>query len=184
MNSELAFNLHPGAPTSIRVASEAPEDLSHAVELCFPMETVDAVLLWHGHQIRIGYKYDVSVILEPLVDMLEACLESSPEHTFFGSDTLTADFRLSYRDEEVVISANWESTLGPPLSVLNQEPTVIIKKTRFLECWARLLSVTANAVRESNIASYVREDLASLDNLLNRIAARNTKTSSDRNFGR
>ena len=78
----MKFLIQSGNPLWSPPDELAAEYLSEAIEAIFPMDTEDAVMIWGDESVSLSYKYDMSVIIEGALFMLEALTaENSGEET-------------------------------------------------------------------------------------------------------
>lgn len=163
------FEIDPGRPQpNVGVAGLAA-DLSEAVQMCFPMDTVDARLQWGGVSIPLSYKYDLSVIVEDVVELLEHCFQGCPVDIRFGSDTFNASWSIRPQGEVVGITAEWESVVGDTEDELNRMPTQIVPKQHFLEQWSHLLGVMLAGLERTDVAIEDEQLLEAVKTLVQRI---------------
>jgi hypothetical protein len=148
MTSIGLFGIETGSPKVNTNIAGFAEDICEAIQIAFPLETEDALLRWGKSEVPISYKYDLSVILEDVVDMLEWCKQpSTPSLDIdFGSDTFGAEWRLERRADSLSITATWRSVSGGHEDELNQLGPTIVSCARFVEEWIGLLGVALVAV--------------------------------------
>lgn len=135
------FRIHPGHPRpNVGVAGIAA-DLSEAIAMCFPIDAADAEFVLRDVSVPLNYKYDLSVIVEDIVDLLEHCLRQESAKVRLCSDTFNVSLSVRPKAESVALRADWHSVVGNKEKQLNEIPTVIVPARHFLEQWARLLEV-------------------------------------------
>lgn len=69
--------LNPGKPVSTGYFDPEDETLGEMIETIFPLDTDDLVLDWSGIQFELNYKYDISMMLEDILPLLQE-LRSTP----------------------------------------------------------------------------------------------------------
>src|SRR5437016_710667 len=110
MNFEIqACNPKTRKPTEIRV-----EDLAAAIQAVFRLDSEDAILFWNWVPVRISYKYDLSVMIDDLLTLLNDLLSvpGGRRSVYWGSNTFQAEWHLVWADGRVAITAQWESVAG------------------------------------------------------------------------
>ncbi|MGB1251050.1 MAG: hypothetical protein ACPG8W_10580, partial [Candidatus Promineifilaceae bacterium] len=73
----MQFFIQSCAPSTIVPNDATFYDLSHLIQSIFPMKTDNLFLIWNSVPIRLGYKYDISVIIDTLMPVLQRMLQSS-----------------------------------------------------------------------------------------------------------
>jgi hypothetical protein len=148
------FYINPGRPTVEKPATAAAADFAEAIEVAFPMQTEDAVLHWYNAKISVGYKYDLSVIVEDIVDMLEF-VTSAVQGTIdvaFPSDTFSSTWKLECSAPGMVAHVAWESlSRNERAAAVAQPRSVSLSRQDFSAQWLKLLEVAVRAVRESGV---------------------------------
>ena len=162
----MSFQIQPGNPKTQKPADHAVEDLSEAIEEIFRADE-DALLWWNGLPVKISYKYDLSVLVDDLLPLLDKLLSSptGTQHVYWGSNTFRAQWDLQWATQELEIQARWESVAGNYEELLNARPTVKIDQMLFVQEWQALLHKVLLKVSQANLEL---EDDASLQ-LLHKI---------------
>ena len=147
------FEIKPGVPRPGEIAGGAADDLSDAVQTAFPLETDDAIVLWNGVAIPLSYKYDVSIILEDVIGMLESCRIGAARTIYvnFGSDTFNADWTVQLREDSVAVTAVWNSVVGDREAELNKCSTLVINRDDFTSQWLGVLCRAIEGVKAARI---------------------------------
>jgi hypothetical protein len=142
------FRIEKGSPKVNTNIAGFAEDIGEAIQIAFPLETEDAMLHWGERKVPISYKYDLSVILEDVVGMLEWCKRSSSTSldVDFGSDTFAAEWHLERQRDSLSITVLWRSVSGDHEEELNQYGPVLIQCSRFVNEWNAVLRVALSGV--------------------------------------
>ncbi|MFD7628296.1 hypothetical protein ACFV7Q_20025 [Streptomyces sp. NPDC059851] len=122
-----------------RIASAA--DLADAVAEMYSSESEDAVLVWNQVPVRLTYRYNIAVMLDDLVPLLEEVRrpEFSGAEVFWGSDTFSAEWKLTREGGDLRIRARWHSTLGNHESLLAERGDVVVGAEDFVGEWSKVL---------------------------------------------
>ena len=144
-------------------------DLAEAIQLSFPLDTDDAVLQWNQVSIPISYKYDISVILEDVLELLESCLKGRSVEISFGSDTFSSNWKVTPVDGKVSISAYWVSVVGGVEGDLNKEPDLVVAKMHFVQQWSRLIEIALDGIKQTELQIEDLQLLYRAEALLNRV---------------
>ena len=105
----------PGQPDYYKGLKVKAEDLSAAIEEVYPMDAMDAILVWNGLPVSLNYKYDISVCIEEILDLVFFLKMpvSSTKEIMFPSNTFLVEWKLNVNVESVTIKANWHSAVHP-----------------------------------------------------------------------
>ncbi|MEU2827832.1 hypothetical protein ABZ667_04060 [Streptomyces lavendulae] len=116
-------------------------DLADAVGEMYSCEAEDAVLVWNRLPIRLTYRYDIAVLLDDLVPLLEEVRRPgfSGTEVFWGSDTFRAEWKLTPEGGGLRIRARWHSTLGNHESSLTERGDVTVGAKEFVGAWCKVL---------------------------------------------
>ncbi len=138
------------------------DDLREAIEDIFVMDTEDAILNWNGVPIALSYKYDISVIVDDLIEMLSVITSSSVgEHSVsWPSNTFRASWRLTWGEGLLTCAATWHSVSGGVEELLAQTGSISMPTADFLAEWRAPLERVIGGLRK---AGYRPEFLAAFD---------------------
>ena len=108
------FHIQVSNPLFLSSSSEIVSDLAEAIQVVFPIDTEDAFIVWNYTYIPLGYKYDLSVIIDDLLPMLSDLItqKEGSYRACFGSDTFNAEWNLEWYDEKLYIAAKWNNLAG------------------------------------------------------------------------
>lgn len=141
----MKFLIQPGNPLWNPSDELAAEDLSEAIEAIFPMDTEDAMMIWGDASVSLSYKYDMSVIIEDVLFMLEALTthHSGEETVFFSSDTFTAEWHLKWHGGVLFIHPVWKSVSGNKQAKLSELGVMEVSAHHFFRQWTAVRTVMA-----------------------------------------
>ena len=110
---------------------------------------------WHHICIPLSYKYDVAIIFDDIIYMVEQLLDNpSGELTIaWPSNAFRTEWRICWTDDRVVVASSWEQIPGKGVAAsLNLAGELKLSKCQFLGEWAELVrkinEVLVNAVGE------------------------------------
>ncbi len=137
----MRFCIQISNPRTVPCKSKKFDDLSDAIEEVYPMYTEDLYIQWNHISIRLEYKYDISVIIQDILEMLKTVLasEQGSHKVMFGSNTFCANWELEWDSEEMLIKSNWSGVMGDIENILNERSKLNISKKQFLSEWKMLL---------------------------------------------
>jgi hypothetical protein len=119
----------------------------------FAASTEDAVLTWNYVPVLLGYKYNLSVMLPEILDMLEACTATPEgEHIVqFGSDSFLVDWRLRWSGGQLALHGSWSCIRGNYQALLNERPDISLPLDEFTAEWKAVLERIVGAIDASGI---------------------------------
>jgi hypothetical protein len=135
------FAIQVSNPAILSVKKKRQEDLAEALNAIFPDKTEEAYILWNWVPVRVSYKYDLSVMIEDILNMLIflTASESGSYRVSFGSSTLNAEWQLNWNDNQLTIFSNWHSPADFYTDLLNSRNKLEINRDAFLWEWKAVL---------------------------------------------
>ncbi|MFI3230939.1 MAG: hypothetical protein R3Y29_05265 [bacterium] len=133
MNKELYFNINARVPNNNSVFDKDDTKLSEAIYTIFPLKTENAILFWGEEQIELSYKYDFSIMIEDILEMIfnlqtQTVGEWSVD---WSSNTLTTNWNLIWSEKNLEITAVWREEFNTT-SYLKGNNIIKIDKYIFL----------------------------------------------------
>ena len=167
----MQFAIQVGNPTILAAQAKELEDLSEAIEELFPMDTENVILYWNWIPVRIGYRYDFSYLIDKLLPLLSAILQSDQGQyqVSWTSTTFYAHWYLTWDEHQMTIEAEWLRVVGKYESFLNNHDTVRTSKDAFLREWKGLLSKLIEAINLTAIQIEAEEELQTLYQIYEKI---------------
>lgn len=138
----MAFVLQVSNPATQPPRPAKVADLAQAVEAIYPMMTEDAVFIWNFYPLLVGYKYDLSVMIDDLLPMLSQILdlESGEYVVHWGSDTFRDIWRLRWDNDQLTAEIDWQGDLGDRAEFFQGLAVVNMARADFLAEWKMLLT--------------------------------------------
>lgn len=135
----MGFSIRAGCPALRRCESAA--DMADAVGEMYSSEAEDALLVWNLVPVRLSYGYDLAVLVDDLVPLLEEIQrpEFLEAEVFWGSDTFSAEWRMAREGDSLRIRARWYSTLGNHEALLAERGDAVVGTCLFVSEWAKVL---------------------------------------------
>lgn len=160
----MQFAIQVGHPTILYPETRPAPDLAYAIEELFPMDTEELILHWNNIPVRIGYKYELSVLIDDLLPLLSAILRTDQGRYKVAWDdpSFSAYWFLAWDKDQMTIEAEWHSVAGDYEALLNNHNCVKISKDAFLAEWKGLLSKLIQAINLTDLQIEVREELETL----------------------
>ncbi|WP_141578035.1 hypothetical protein [Actinomadura sp. WMMA1423] len=135
----MSFWLQTGNPETLEVGSG--EDMADATGQMYPMGTEDAILFWNRVPVRLEYRYDIPVLLDDLVSLLEEVQspEFSQTEVYWGSDTFSAEWNIVRDGDSLRIDSRWNGVHGSYESLLNDRSQLTVRIDSFVAEWLKVL---------------------------------------------
>ncbi len=139
MKATRSFAIQAGRP-ALRECRRAA-DMRDAVGEMYALGVEDAILVWNRVPVRLSYGYDVAILLDDLVPLLEEVRrpEFSDAEVFWGSDTFSAEWKIVREDDLLRIRARWHSVLGNYESLLTERGDAVVHTEVFVSEWSKVL---------------------------------------------
>ncbi|MEV0663980.1 hypothetical protein ACIBI3_16055 [Actinomadura luteofluorescens] len=133
------FWLQTGSPETLQL--ESAEDMADATEQMYPMGTEDAILFWNRVPVRLDYRYDIPVLLDDLVPLLEEVQnpEFSQTKVHWGSDTFSTEWNIARNEDSLRIDSRWDSVHGSYEFLLNERSQLTVRIDSFVAEWLKVL---------------------------------------------
>jgi len=128
----MQFAIQVGNPTILQPETNPSPDLAYTIEEFFPIHTEDLILYWNWIPVRIGYKYDLSVLIDELLPLLSAILQSDQGEyqVSWDSTSFLGYWYLTWDERLMTIEAEWLRVVGKYEGLLNNHDTVRTSKDR------------------------------------------------------
>lgn len=146
----MSFYIQSGNPMIQCIANCNDKSLADAIESMFPLNTESAVLMWNHISIPLSYKYDISYMMEDilvLLNMLQS-REKGELTICWLPDTFRCDWTIRWDAEELNIHSRWENTVGNLEMLLNERPTISLKKDDFIKEWKSILGIVITGLNK------------------------------------
>lgn len=164
----MKFAIQTSNPKPTRMVSSSDATLGEAIETMFPLLTEFAIIIWNNVYVPITYKYDVSIIINDVIEMVTAIgdRETGLMTIDWPSNTFQARWALTWTANNVTINSSWGSVIGGTEALLNAASTLTIEKEAFLAEWGNLLRMLNALILKFSDGIKVEFDLS----VLNRVA--------------
>ncbi|UKS27376.1 hypothetical protein LOZ80_00010 [Paenibacillus sp. HWE-109] len=145
------FWIQTSSPNCTGIFDEDDQNLSNAIETIFPMMTEKAIMVWKTIYIPLCYKYDISCMIDDILEILEK-LRSSPSGEIsvnWASNTFANVWHIRWLEEQVEITSEWGSVLGHTEQLLDSKGAISLSKQSFISEWKRVLFNIISGLQES-----------------------------------
>ena len=164
LNKNFMFSIQIGDPVTTEFCDPNDKNIEEAIETIFPLDNEFAFIIWNYIFIPITYKYDVSVMIN---DVLYILNEVRSKHAgrlevHWASNTFSSVWNIKFGASKVEIKSVWYDTLGRLKNLLNEYSFIEVEKISFIEEWSKMLKFLLEKLKKSG---YTVDMLADMDNL-------------------
>lgn len=126
--------------------------IGELLEDVFFLNTEQCIMYWNHICIPLSYKYDISIILDDIIFMIEELSKATDGHLEIDwpSNTFSAKWRISWVNENIKIISEWYCIVGNIENELNKVNNINIKKSKFLAEWKKLIEKIIEVTNETN----------------------------------
>lgn len=158
------FSIQASNPRALSSFQAEDEGLVDAIQTVFPLESEFAFIIWNWVYVPVSYKYDFSLMIEDVINLLEAMMAASNGELAisWASNTFSATWKVSW-EQETTVAATWDSTLGDTASLLRERSSLTVPTQDFIAEWKRPLELVGNALVT---AGYKARELPGLERLV------------------
>lgn len=158
------FVIQVSNPRMLGAYNSEARSLSDALQEVFPMATEDVYLGWGPVPIPLNYKYDVSLMAEGAVNLIEAMLGSTTGAWSIGwpSNTFDCTWDVVWADGRVEVRTSWRNVNVPFVDELNRVGPLSSDCEQFIAEWKALFELLYRALTE---AGYRESQIRKLENL-------------------
>ena len=161
----MEFWIQASCPKYTKSFDSDDESLSDAIQTVFPMLTEKAFLIWKAIYIPLCYKYDISIMANDILDMLENLINKSTGDMsiHWASDTFANVWMLEWNNDYLEIEAQWNSVIGGTEQILSTKGSIKIPKQRFIAEWGGILNNVIIGLKQSG---YTEDKLCGMSKLI------------------
>jgi len=132
------FALTSGVPALVAARDESDTTLSDAVQTIFPLDE-RAFLEWNGLTLPLNYKYDISLMLEDIVDMVLAIRNTAAGQLQVDWPSSGFPFHWTIKWNASEIEVHAQPRHEPGAVDLKGREWIRVDRGSFLEAWQALL---------------------------------------------
>jgi hypothetical protein len=168
------FAVQASNPRTLRRFEQDDRTLFDAIQTVFPIETEFAFIVWNWVYIPITYKYDVCLLIDDIIELLELVLSNDSGRRIiqWPSNTFAGTWAVEWTGDGITLDAQWECVLGEIEAILADRPVVIMTRHDFVSEWKRLLETVAEALSSAGYSTRQISGFARLNALIARIPKR------------
>lgn len=142
MDKNLNFKIETGNPRNNSIFDNEDSKLSEAIYTIFPLETEDAVLYWGDEKILLSYRYDISTIIDDIIQMIFTLMSNGSGRAFidWSSNTFAVNWKIEWDEELLEIEAQWREEFNAT-NYLKNNNVLKIEKQQFLKEWRKIIEI-------------------------------------------
>ncbi len=137
------------------------ESLPDAIEELFPLDNEFAFIAWKGIFVPIGYRYDLSVMVRDILDLVERLTSAAGSRDTFeihwASQSFASVWTVSRSGDEVAVRAEWRDVIGKTEELLNSSGAVEVRTEEFVREWQKILQVLTDRLLRTSWGNEVLE---------------------------
>ena len=142
METVFSFKIDAGNPRNSSAYDATDATLSEAIYTIFPMDTEDAMLFWGDEGIPLSYRYDISTMIDDILEMLSA-LQSNDTGTWsvaWSSNTFAGTWDFKWFENSLDIKAYWREEFEAS-EYLKTHTALKVERTQFINEWKKITRV-------------------------------------------
>lgn len=140
---KLNFYIQASNPRTQNVKNFDDVNLSDAIESIFLLNTEKAILVWNYISIPLSYKYDISYMMDDLLELLHylQSVDNGKMTIHWLPDTFRCDWSIVWNHGQMDIQSHWECTVGSLETLLNNHSRISIPVKHFISEWREVLNI-------------------------------------------
>jgi hypothetical protein len=138
--------------------------LSDILESMYHQNSEKAIITWNNIYIPLSYKYDISIMIDDIIYMLNSIIANDEGNIKFDwpSSTFDVNWEITWDKDSLRIVSHWNQVLGELNGLLNAKNVIQIKKSAFLNEWKMLLRTLHAHLQKSNVEKHFYIQLENL----------------------
>ncbi len=163
---KMNFWIQAGCPRATLNHDNDDETLCEALETIYPLWSESATIIWKGIYIPLSYKYDLSVIIVDLIDILNnlILLENGRHEINWPSNSFSAIWTFYWGNKDnLEIDAKWEFLTGGIEILLSRHRKISLNKIEFIYEWKQIFF---NVIKGLKKAGYDEESIPEMKKLI------------------
>lgn len=163
MEKVLDFKVEASNPRNNSIFDNEDTKLSEAIYTIFPLETEDAILSWGEASIPLSYRYDISTIIDDVIQMVFTLQNNSDGQWFvdWPSNTFATNWALEWSGDNLRIMAAWRKEFQAE-NYLKEHSVLNLKKRLFLGEWKKIIDVLLENLKNCGYTGESLIDMAGL----------------------
>src|SRR5438128_712566 len=123
-----SFIIQASNPRSVADHDAGDDSLDDAIETVFPLHTEHALLAWNHIYVPLSYKYDFAVIINDVLDIIQAIQTSAQgsHSVHWPSNTFAAIWNMQWDQGMIAVQSKWNCVLGETEAMLAGRPVIRI----------------------------------------------------------
>ena len=145
----LNFKINTCIPKNNLAFDNEDIKVSEAIYTIFPLETEDAVLFWGKEQILLSYRYDISTMIDDIIQMIFNLKNQNVREwsVDWPSNTFACNWKIKWINDSLEIVSNWREEFNAT-EYLRKNNVIKIGKTEFLNEWKNIIDILIHHLTE------------------------------------
>ncbi len=162
------FKIQLNNPIVLITTLEEDTHIGMATETIFPMDTEDAFMIWNNISIPITYKYDVSIMLNDMIDIIKFMKDENKNKmsNHWASNTFVSEWFLTKNSGQVHIESNWGDTHGNLGSQLNENSELTLDANHFVAELKSMICFVKKCLEKAGYSSKNLKDFYLLEEIV------------------
>ena len=171
MRNHFNFYIQANNPRVLKEHDLEDKNISDAMETIFPLYTESAVMMWNHICVPLSYKYDISYMMDDILDLLDDLLQVKEGRRGISllPDTFRSDWDIVWGSGQIRIISHWESVTGNLEGLLNANNRVSLKIAEFISEWKQILYIVLKGLEDNGYMESGIVNLKRLKQQYNRI---------------
>lgn len=171
MRNHFNFYIQANNPRVLKEHDLEDKNISDAMETIFPLYTESAVMMWNHICVPLSYKYDISYMMDDILDLLDDLLQvkEGKRGIYWLPDTFRSDWDIVWGSGQIRIISHWESVTGNLEGLLNANNRVSLKIAEFISEWKQILYIVLKGLEDNGYMESGIVNLKRLKQQYNRI---------------
>lgn len=155
------FIIQSSNPRTETACDHDDASLSDAIQTVFPMDTERMLMVWNGIYVPLGYKYDISLMVDDILDLCGDMIAAKEGHrrVCWPSNSFAAVWDIRWGSDMVTVESQWNRVVGGTEAMLAARSCIFIPQRDFLAEWKLPLEIVGDALRK---AGYTQEQIPRL----------------------
>jgi len=164
METNFDFKINACSPKNNSVFDSEDTKLSEAIYTIFPLETEDAVMSWGDENISLSYRYDISTMIDDIIQMLFALHNSNVGKwsVDWPSNTFASNWDFNWFENSLEIKAEWREEFNAS-DYLSSHNLLKLKREAFLNEWKKIIDILLVNLEE---CGYTCENITDMEMLI------------------
>ena len=166
VNNNIMFDIQISNPTAIEIRDRDDNNINEAIQSIFPMENEDCIIIWNNLFIPVSYKYDISFMINDIIKIVKFIKDGEGSLEInWASNTFASSWKIACTSQTIKIESTWDSVWGRLEDLLNENSTLEVEKSVFVERLVALVLFVKSKLEKAGYNSNNLVDFYELENI-------------------